>query len=120
MANKLLSIGTAVVLLGLLTLLSDPFMLWMPAEAQMAALLGAAVLACVWAGFVMYERSSDEREMLHKMHAGRVAYLSGIAVLTAALVVQGFAHTIDPWVSVALGVMVISKLIARFYSERYL
>ena len=119
MANKILHIGTAIVLVGLLILLSDPFMLWMPAKAQMAALLGAAVLACVWAGFVMYERASDEREMLHKMHAGRVAYLSGIAVLTLALVFQGFARDIDPWVSIALGAMVISKLVSRFYSEHY-
>ena len=119
MANKILHIGTAIVLVGLLILLSDPFMLWMPAKAQMAALLGAAVFACVWAGFVMYERASDEREMLHKMHAGRIAYLSGIAVLTLALVFQGFAHDIDPWISVALGTMVISKLISRFYSEHY-
>lgn len=119
MKNKFFHIGTAVVLVGLLILLSDPFMLWMPAEAQMMVLLGAAALACVWAGFVMYERSDDEREMLHKMHAGRIAYLSGIAVLTLALIFQGFAHTIDPWVSVALGVMVVSKLLARFYSESY-
>ena len=119
MANKLFYIGTAVFLVGLLVLLSDPLMLWMPAGAQMTALLGAAVLACVWAGFVMYERASDEREMLHKMHAGRVAYLSGIAVLTLALVFQGFAHDIDPWISVALGTMVISKLVSRFYSEQY-
>lgn len=119
MVNKLFHISTALLLVGLLTLLSDPFMLWMPGFAQMTALLGAATLACVWAGFVMYERSQDEREVLHKMHAGRVAYLSGIAVLTIALIVQGFAHDIDPWISIALGLMVISKLIARFYSERY-
>ncbi len=119
MANKFFHIGTAVVLIALLMLLSDPFMLWMPAEAQMAVILGAAVLACVWAGFVMYERADDEREMLHKMHAGRIAYLSGIAVLTLALIFQGFAHAIDPWVSTALGVMVVSKLFARLYSEYY-
>lgn len=119
MANKIFHIGIAVILVALLTLLSDPFMLWMPARAQMIVLLGAAIFACVWAGFVMYERAYDEREMLHKMHAGRVAYLSGIAVLTLALIVQGFAHAIDPWVSAALGVMVVSKLVARLYSERY-
>jgi len=119
MANKLFHIATAAVLVLLLVLLSDPFMLWMPAEAQMAALLGAAILACLWAGFVMYERADDEREVLHKMHAGRVAYLSGIAVLTLALVFQGFAGDIDPWVSTALAVMVISKLAARFYLEQY-
>mgnify|MGYP001610622678 CR=1 FL=1 len=119
MANKFFHIGTAIVLVGLLMLLSDPFMLWMPAEAQMAVLLGAAVLVAVWAGFVMYEKAADERELVHKMHAGRVAYLSGIAILTLALVFQGFAHDIDPWISATLGVMVISKLFARLYSEHY-
>lgn len=119
MVNKILSVGTAVVLVGLLALLSDPFMVWMPMGVQLFVLLGAAALACVWVGFVMYEKAHDEREALHKMHAGRIAYLSGIAVLTMALIVQGLAHTIDPWISVTLGVMVISKLVARFYSERY-
>ncbi|MCR4333701.1 MAG: hypothetical protein NUV60_01610 [Patescibacteria group bacterium] len=120
MANKLSYISTAAVLVVLLILLSDPFMLWMPAKAQMIALLAAAALACLWAGFVLYERSSDEREALHTMHAGRVAYLSGITVLTIALIAQGLAHAIDPWISIALGVMVISKLAARLYAERYL
>lgn len=119
MANKFLPLGTAVVLVGLLTLLSEPFMLWMPAKAQMTVLLGAAVLACVWAGFVLYEHTDDEREALHRMNAGRMAYLSGIAVLTVALVVQGFAHAIDPWISTALGVMVLVKLGSRFYSDKY-
>ncbi|MDP3965482.1 MAG: hypothetical protein Q8Q13_01655 [bacterium] len=119
MANKLFHITTAVVLVMLLVLLSDPFMLWMPAQAQTAALLGAAILACLWAGFVMYESAHDEREAIHKMHAGRVAYLTGIAILTLALVFQGLAHDIDPWVSAALAAMVISKLAARLYLERY-
>lgn len=119
MANKLFHIGTAAVLVALLILLSDPFMLWMPAQAQTAALLGAAILACLWAGFVMYEHANDEREALHKMHAGRAAYLSGIAILTLALIFQGLAHNIDPWVSAALAAMVISKLAARLYLEHY-
>jgi len=119
MGNKLSSIVIAVTLVGLLTLLSDPFMVWMPMGMQLAVLVAAAVVTCTWAGFVMYERAHDEREVTHKMHSGRIAYLSGIAVLTIALVVQGFAHTIDPWIPLALGVMVVSKLIARFYTERY-
>ena len=119
MKNKLSYIITAVILVTLLVLLSDPFMLWMPASLQMMTILGTAVVAIVWAGFVMYEKSHDERETIHKLHAGRIAYLSGIGVLTLALIVQGFSHDIDPWISIALGVMVISKLIARFYSERY-
>ena len=119
MQNKLSYLITAVVLVVLLVLLTDPFMLWMPMGAQLTVLLAAAVLACVWAGFVLYERASDEREMLHTLHAGRVAYLSGIAVLTVALIYQGFAHAIDPWITLALGVMVVAKLIARLYTDTY-
>jgi len=120
MANKFSYIGTAVVLVALLVLLSDPFMLWMPMGAQLTVLLGAAVLVCVWTGFVLYERANDEREALHTMHAGRVAYLSGIAVLTLALIVQGLNHAIDPWISAALGTMVVAKLAARLYAESWL
>ena len=117
MQNKLSYISTAALLALLLVLLSDPFMLWMPMGAQLVVLLAAAVLACVWSGFILYERASDEREALHAMHAARIAYLSGIAVLTLALLLQGLAHAIDPWIPLALGVMVIAKLVARLYSD---
>jgi uncharacterized membrane protein (DUF441 family) len=119
MKNKTTHISIAVLLIVCLTLLSDPFMLWMPMGAQMAALLCAAVLLAIWAGFVMYERAPDEREAIHRMNAGRMAYLSGIVLLTVALVTQGLAHDIDPWISVTLGTMVLVKLLSRFYSERF-
>ena len=119
MKNKTIQISIAILLIVCLTLLSDPFMLWMPMGAQMAALLGAAVLLAIWAGFVMYERAPDEREAVHRMNAGRMAYLSGIVLLTIALVTQGLAHDIDPWISVTLGTMVLVKLLSRFYSERF-
>lgn len=119
MKNNVLTIVVAAVFVLLLGLLSDPFMLWMPPPAQMTVLLCAAVFACAWAGFVFYERSHDEREVMHAMFAGRVAYLSGVAVLTAALIVQGFSHQIDQWVPLSLGVMVLSKLAARLYSQKY-
>lgn len=117
MKNNIVQIIVAVTFVVLLALLSDPFMLWMPEAGVMAALLGVAILACVWAAFVMYERAADEREEFHRMQAGRVAYLSGVAVLTVALVVQGLAHDIDPWVSAALAVMITAKLGARIYAS---
>ncbi len=119
MKNKTIHLCIAVLLITCLILLSDPFMLWMPRGVQMAALLGATVLLAIWAGFVMYERAPDEREAIHRMNAGRMAYLSGVVVLTIALVTQGLAHDIDPWVSVTLGTMVLVKLLSRFYFERY-
>lgn len=119
MKNNLVAIAAAAVFVVLLGLLTDPFMLWMPPPAQMTVLLCAAALACVLVGFVLYERSRDEREAAHAMFAGRVAYLSGIASLTLALVVQGLSHHIDQWVPISLGIMVLAKLGARLYSERY-
>ena len=118
MTNKFFHISVAVVLVVLLFLLSDSLTLFMPEGAQMTALLLSSALILVWAGFVMYENSEDEREVVHKMHAGRIAYLSGLGILTAALIVEGLDHKIDPWILLALGVMVVSKLIARFYLER--
>lgn len=119
MKNNVLRIVVALAFVGLLILLTDPFMLWMPEAGLMAVLIAAAALMCVWAGFVMYEKAGDEREEAHRMEAGRAAYLSGIAVLTIALVAQGLAHDIDPWISAALAVMVLVKLGVRLYSDRY-
>lgn len=118
--NRILSISIIVLLAVLLFTLVDPFMYWMPGVTQMAALTIASALVCLWTGLVIREHSGDERDLLHRMHAGRAAYLSGIAVLTIALLVQGFSHTIDPWVPLALGAMVSAKLVARWYSDQHL
>ncbi len=85
---------------------------------EMIVLLCVTLLMLTWAGFVMFEEATDEREIMLRMHAGRVAYLGGIGVLLVALVVQGYAHVIDPWIMLALGVMVVFKLGARLYLDR--
>src|SRR4051812_17540182 len=119
MKNNFLTIGVGAAFIILLGLLTDPFMLWMTPPAQMTVLLCAATLAGIWAGFVLYERAHDEREAVHAMYAGRAAYLAGVAVLTLALVVQGLSHHIDQWIPLALGVMVLCKLGAHLYSQKY-
>jgi hypothetical protein len=119
MKNNYIQISIAVILTFFLAALADLVPFWMPEMAEMIALLIVVVLLTIWAGFIMYEHAEDERELIHTMHAGRVAYLSGIAILTLALLVQGFSHAIDPWIPVALAVMVLSKLTARLYLEWY-
>lgn len=118
MQNKALNIFIAVALVLLLVLLSD-LTPWMPPMAAMTTLLAVSVLLAVFAGFVMHEKGGDEREIVHRMNAGRIAYLSGIGMLTIALIVQGFAHAIDPWILVTLGIMVLAKIASRFYSDEY-
>ncbi len=118
--NNPLQISIAGILVFLLLTLADLVPFWMPTMGTMVALTLVSVLLLLWAGFVLFEKNGDERELVHRMNAGRVAYLSGLGFLTVALVVQGFAHDIDPWVACALGVMVVSKLVARTYAEKYL
>ncbi len=117
MKNNIYFVATTAVLVFLLILLSDVFMLWMPGMMSMFVLLIVSVLLCVWVGFILREDATDEREVLHRMYAGRVAYLLGIGVLTLALLVQGLAHTIDPWIAIALLAMVSGKTVARLYLE---
>lgn len=120
MKNNMTQLSIALALVLCLGLLIDPFMLWMPDMMEMTLLLCTTVLLCIWIGFVMREKARDERELMHRMHAGRIAYLSGVGVLTLALVVQGLAHTLDPWIAVALSVMVLAKLGAHFYADTHL
>ena len=120
MKNNTLHILVAVVLVVLLVLLTDPFMLWMPPMAAMTVLAAVAVLLCVWAGFIMREGAADEREALHRVRAGRAAYLTAVGVLTTGLIWQGFAlHHIDPWIALALGSIVLVKLASSLYLHRY-
>ena len=116
--NTIIQWAVLTLLAVILFTLVDPFMYWMPSMAQMAAFTVASGLLAVLAGFVLAENAGDERNMLHRMHAGRAAFLSGVGVLTVALLYQGFTHTIDGWVPLALFAMVFAKLAARWYSER--
>ena len=116
--NTAIQVAILALLVTLLFTLTDPFMYWMPTMLQMGTLTVAAALLVVFAGFVIRENAGDERETLHRMHAGRAAFLSGIAVLTIALLYQGFRHEIDFWIPLALGAMVFAKLIARWHSDR--
>ena len=119
MKNNIIHIFLAIALPGLLFMLTDPFMFWMPSMVAMTVLFIAVVFLGIWTGFIMKEQANDERELQHRMHSGRIAYLSGLFVLTVGLVVQGFSHHVDPWIAGALWIMVISKLIARLYFEKF-
>lgn len=119
MNNNLTSLLVGILTVVLLVLLLDPFMVWMPTVTQMFVLILLTASLCVWSALIISERARDERELGNALYASRVGYVSGIAVLTIALVVQGLAHSIDMWITLALGVMVVSKLVARWYGDRH-
>jgi hypothetical protein len=114
---KLLEIILAVILIALLFYIGNPFTLWMPSMVLISGLVVVAALMFVWGGVIVSENAEDEREESNRSMAGRAAYLSAAAVLTIALVFQGFTHTIDFWIPLTLAVMIIAKIIARWYVE---
>ena len=89
----------------------------MPSALFMMMVLGLVVVFVVFASFVWKENSRDEREGLHKMIAGRIAFLVGAALLVIGIVVQSFKHELDFWMVCTLGAMILAKIIGRIYGR---
>lgn len=117
MNKKLLQSTIVVLVTFFLFTLADLVPFWMPKMGEMMVLLMVTILLLAWAGFVMFENAVDEREEQLKFQSGRIAYLAGIGTLLIALVVQGFAHAIDPWIPVVLTVMVLAKFCTHHFLE---
>ena len=108
---------SAAVLLLSAVLLVNPLQLWMPTMLHMIMLAVVVAAFGVLAVFVVFERVVDERDDAHRSFAGRAAFLVGSAILLMGIVVQTFAHTLDPWLIVALIGMVVAKIGARMWSS---
>ncbi|OHA05522.1 MAG: hypothetical protein A2934_05450 [Candidatus Sungbacteria bacterium RIFCSPLOWO2_01_FULL_47_10] len=102
-------LGISGVLLILLALLLDPFHVWMPDEFSMFVVLVLIMLFMFFASFVWRERGKDEREAFHIQTAGRMAFLAGACFLLIGIVYQSFQHTVDPWLVLALSIMILAK-----------
>jgi hypothetical protein len=109
-------IVSLILILSLFTFLKGPELL-MPMTANSMALVLFVALFAVFVGLIFRESSSDEREKLHKLEAGRIAYLVGISVITLGIVIQSFSYDIDPWLFYALISMIIVKIAARIYAQ---
>lgn len=117
MNNFLHEALTSIILITLAVLLLNPFYFWMPDMMVTSILALLVVVFALFSAFVLKERARDEREAVHKMLAGRVAFLAGSLVLTLGIAIQALDHAVDPWLVVALIVMILSKFIARIYSQ---
>lgn len=116
-------LGETIVTLGLIViavLLLNPFNFWMPDMMVICMLAIALALFGVFASFILRESSVDERDDQHKSFAGRNAFLAGAGILTLGIGVQGYAHTVDPWLVIALIVMIVTKIGTRMWSDRNL
>ena len=115
--NYLQEIFISLALVVLLVLLLNPFDFWMPSAFLMMLVAGLVAIFVSFVSFVWRENAKDERESLHKSIAGRTAFLAGASVLVAAIVVHSFNHTLDPWLVIALGVMILTKIIGLMYGR---
>jgi len=110
-------VAGAIVIITLVLFL-NPVSFYMPTNFQMMALLVLVVAAVLFFSFVRNEKARDEREGLHRSFAGRYAFFAGAAVLLIGIVVQDLQKNIDPWLVIALGVMIIAKLIGSVAANK--
>ncbi len=118
MRNNLLETLVAISLIVLAVLLLNPFHFWMPDMMVMGMLAIALGLFGVFASFILREKVSDEREGVHRTLAGRNAFLAGAGVLTLGIVVQGYTHSVDPWLVLTLVAMIVAKIVTRVWSDK--
>ncbi len=100
-----------------LMVLADLVPFWMPMMGEMLVLLLVTICLLVWVGFILAERTVDEREVFLAMKSSRIAYVAGLLVVVVALVSQGLMGEIDPWIPISLAFMVGSKVLTRLYWE---
>lgn len=120
MKNNIFEFITAVGLIALSVLVLNPSHALMPDAVLMLLLVGVLAVFCALAVYVVREQAADERELLHRALAGRWAFLIGSGVLVVGIIAQGMSHAVDPWLVLALILMVLGKLAVRIYSDHKL
>ena len=115
--NSIQEIIISIVLVILLVLLLNPLYFWMPNMMLMTIIVGLVLVFSMFVVFVWREQAQDEREELHKLKSGRIAFLAGASILMIGIVVEGLSHDIDIWLIIALSVMILSKVIGLAYNR---
>jgi amino acid transporter len=109
-------LGSAIVVA--LVLLINPFNIIMTSALTLMLIMILAVTLIAFAVFVWREQPRDEREALYGLKAGHISYFIGGGVLVTAIIVQTVQHRLDQWLAVALGSMVITKLLVSAWIRR--
>jgi putative flippase GtrA len=108
----------SIVLVVLLSLCANPFGLWMPDAVVTMIIVGLVVAFGIFSSFIWRETAADERESLHRMLAGRLAFLVGAGVLLLGIIVQSLNHNVDSWLVYSLVAMIFAKTGGFIYSRR--
>lgn len=120
MKNNTAEILIPLSLVAIALLLLNPFTFWMPSMMLIVILAIGLVVLALFASFVLREKNIDERDMLHSSIAGRNAFLAGVSVLMLGIAIEGYMHHVDMWLVLALIVMIIAKIVTRFWTDKNL
>lgn len=115
--NFLQEVLASLVLIVLLVLFLNPFGFWMPSALLIMMIAGLLVVFALFASFIWREIVQDEREALHRLMAGRIAYLMGAGGLVLGVIVQSLQHNLDPWLVGILGITIFAKIIGLIYGR---
>lgn len=107
----------SIILIILLILFLEPFGFFMTNTLLMMMVIGLIVVFALFANFIWRENARDEREILHRFTAGRIAYLTGTAGLVIGIIAQSFQHSLDSWLVFILGAMIFAKVIGSIYNR---
>ena len=113
----IIEIVSAAAIFGIAILFLNIGNLTMPDNIQSMLIVGLIISFLTFSAYLFREKSSDERESMHILTAGRISYLVGVGALILGIIAQALKHEIDPWLVVALCAMVFSKLLTRIYSH---
>lgn len=117
MKNNIKEALVTISLIVLAVLLLNPFNFWMPDMMVICMLAISVALFGLFASFILREKTLDERDDAHRALAGRNAFLAGSSILMIGIVIQGYAHAVDPWLVVVLVIMIVVKITTRLWSD---
>ncbi|MDP3899633.1 MAG: hypothetical protein Q8Q23_00975 [bacterium] len=110
-------VSLSIMFIALLIIILNPFHFWMPSMLTYTLLISLLVIFGVFAAFIWREKSNDERENLHKLMAGRFAFLVGVGILVVAVIIEDINSQIDIWLIIALGGMILAKVSGLLYGR---
>lgn len=108
-------VSSAIIILLLLFL--NPLGFWMPDTVLMMLVVFLIMSFALFSAFIWKEGAKDEREIMHRMLAGRIAYLVGAGVLVLGIITQSLMHKIDPWLVITLALMILAKIAGVAYGR---
>ncbi|MBA3551230.1 hypothetical protein H0W32_03425 [Patescibacteria group bacterium] len=118
--NTFIETSVSVLLVVLVLLIWNPLHFWMTDMILISMLISILMVFAIFATFILRENVRDEREGMHRLLAGRMAFLLGSITLVIGILVQAYSHAVDIWLVLTLVVMVLAKMGTRLYSDKRL